>query len=95
MKRKRNVDFDSVLGTAGNPLAAEAVDIASDEALFERWRSDFGALSSEEQQDLLYHLLNDRLYWRIVYYLRRFPGRLTSSQTTYSDRCIGGEELMV
>ena len=37
----------------------------------------------------------ERVYWRIVYYMRRFPERLVSSQHTYTDRCIGGEEMQI
>ena len=72
-------------------------DTAQAEALFNmimEEKARYAGLQPEEQQYLLYNMLNERLYWRIIYYMRRFPERLTSSGPTYSDRCIGGEELM-
>ncbi len=62
--------------------------------LMETWRKEFEGLEDDKRQDALYVLMNERIYWRIIYYMRRFPERLTSSRKTYSDRCIGSEELM-
>jgi hypothetical protein len=58
------------------------------------WRDQFAALSTHAQQYELHRLMVERLYWKIIYYMRRYPERLMSTHQTYSDRCIGHEELM-
>ncbi|MBQ1924671.1 MAG: hypothetical protein II180_00965, partial [Proteobacteria bacterium] len=58
------------------------------------WRDQFAALSTHAQQYELHCLMVERLYWKIIYYMRRYPERLMSTHQTYSDRCIGHEELM-
>ncbi len=64
------------------------------EALRQRWIKDYTEMPTDQQQRTLFNMMCDRVYWRIVYYMRRYPERLTSSVHTYSDRCIGGEEMM-
>ena len=59
----------------------------------EQAKADFAALSSLEQQDILYYLINERLYWRLIYYMRRYPERL-SSQQRYSSLGVGHEEFL-
>ena len=75
----------------------EKPDNAQAESFFDRLMKDkvrYTSSTPEDQQYLLFNMMNERLYWRIIYYMRRFPERLTSNGPTYSDRCIGGEELM-
>ena len=60
----------------------------------ELWLRQYQSMNVTAQQDLLYNLMNERLYWRLIYYMRKYPERLTSSRSTYTDRCVGAEELM-
>ncbi len=59
----------------------------------QKWSEDFSSLDKDAQQIWFYNMLNERLYWRLIYYMRRFPERLVSSRSTYTDRAIGFEEL--
>lgn len=56
-------------------------------------KDEFSGIDPKQQQNILYNLINDRVYWRIIYYMRRYPERLTNSSATYTDRCVGGDEL--
>ncbi|MBQ9242023.1 MAG: ATP-binding protein [Proteobacteria bacterium] len=62
--------------------------------IFESWKQEFLNLSPEARQSALFNMMCDRLYWRIIYYVRRFPEKLVSSNHTYSDRCVSFEEFM-
>lgn len=75
------------------PVANQMSDEAFDKIL-DSWKQEFLALSPEAQQTALFNMMCDRLYWRIIYYVRRFPEKLISSSHTYSDRCVGFEEFM-
>ncbi len=85
-------------GSIDNDNSREEEDSESFAAQYNRmqlqWIEGFKRRSVDEQQNLLYNLINERLYWKIIYYIRRFPERLTSSRSTYTDRCVGAEELM-
>lgn len=59
----------------------------------EEWQREFSQATEGERQDYLLQALANRLYWRIMHYMRKYPQRLVSSQHTYSDRCVGGDEL--
>ncbi len=59
----------------------------------EKMKAEFGAFSTLEQQNILYYLINERLYWRLIYYMRRYPERL-SSQGGYSALGVGNEEFI-
>ncbi len=82
------MDKDSNYNSSTQNLQNNNIDM-----LFDSWKNDFFNLSVSEQQTALYNMLCDYVYWRIIYYMRRFPERLVSSRQTYSDRCIGFEEL--
>ncbi len=58
-----------------------------------RWRSEYEACDAATRQDILFNLMCTRLFWRLVCYMRRYPHRLVSSEKTYTDRCVGSEEL--
>lgn len=62
-------------------------------SILQQMKSEFSGIDPNQQQNILYNLINDRVYWRIIYYMRRFPERLTNSSATYTDRCVGGDEL--
>lgn len=64
------------------------------EQIAQQAKTSFLELTTEEQQDVFFNMLCDRVYWRLVYYIRRYPERLISSEKTYTDRCIGAEEFM-
>ena len=57
------------------------------------WRNEFENMNADEQQRTLYNILVERLYYHIAYYMRRYPQRMASSRSTYSDRCVGIEEV--
>lgn len=77
--------------------SAEEIASSSEEreylSMLQHLRSEFSGIDPAQQQNILYNLINDRVYWRIIYYMRRFPERLTNSSATYTDRCVGGDEL--
>ncbi len=89
-------NMDEQTKKAPNSIAQDqnASNEARKAALEQMWKNEFSELTTAQQQTVLYNLLNERLYWRIILYMRRFPERLTSSRQTYSDRCIGSEEFM-
>ncbi|MBQ9816770.1 MAG: ATP-binding protein [Proteobacteria bacterium] len=72
---------------------SQSVSKRSLKALKTGWQQEFEALNASDRQAMLFNLMNDRVYWRLIDLIRRSPERLTSSRQTYSDRCIGGEEL--
>ncbi|MBQ1266231.1 MAG: ATP-binding protein [Proteobacteria bacterium] len=88
---KESVDPARVEAPVNRVRSADDVRLR---AMAVEYKAHFASLSASEQQYMLYNLMNERLYWRIIYYMRRFPDRLTSSETTYSDRCVGSEEMM-
>ncbi len=59
----------------------------------DEWLSDFEEMSAEEQQVTLYNMMVERLFWHIAYYMRRYPERMVSSRSTYTDRSVGFEEV--
>lgn len=77
--------------------SAEEIASSSEEreylSMLQHLRSEFSGIDPAQQQNILYNLINDRVYWRIIYYMRRFPERLTNSSATYTDQCVGGDEL--
>ena len=77
--------------------SAEEIASSSEEreylSMLQHLRSEFSGIDPAQQQNILYNLINDRVYWRIIYYMRRFSERLTNSSATYTDRCVGGDEL--
>lgn len=63
------------------------------ENILQEMVAEFKQEAAASQQHILFEMMCDRLYWRIIYYMRRFPQRLTSGGASYSDQCIGREEL--
>ena len=59
----------------------------------EQTQNEFRPLATSEQQRILYYLIVERLYWRLVSYMRRYPERL-SSQGGYSSLGVGNEEFL-
>ncbi|MCL2325118.1 MAG: AAA family ATPase [Proteobacteria bacterium] len=64
------------------------------EAILAKWKVHISGLSAKERHELLLNMLTDYLRMRLAIYFRRFPERLTSSEKTYTDRCVGREELI-
>lgn len=62
-------------------------------SLLARWHEEFEAADAGGRHDIFMNLLCSRTFWRTVAYMRRYPQRLTSAGGTYSDRCVGHEEL--
>lgn len=63
------------------------------DTIVERWRAEYEECDAATRQDVLFNLMCTRLFWRLVIYMRRYPHRLVSSEKTYTDRCVGFEEL--
>ncbi|MBR4986444.1 MAG: ATP-binding protein [Proteobacteria bacterium] len=78
--------------TPNTPPAASQQNPDIDQ-VFTSWRQEFLNLPPEAQQTALFNMMCDRLYWRIIYYARRYPEKLVSSSHTYSDRCVSFEEF--
>ena len=57
------------------------------------WLADFKNMNPEEQQMTLYNMMVERLFWHIAYYMRRYPERMASSRSTYTDRSVSFEEV--
>lgn len=93
---KRTKHTNSSTPEFKNPYEPEFTDQSSHERFLEmtaKWRSEFEHMNSTEQQQVLLSIMQKRLYWRIISYMRRFPDRLTSGCKTYSDCCVGIEEM--
>lgn len=82
-------------GMDGNEeIAKEAARTQSEfDLLMARWKAEYEASNVGNRHDILFNILCQRAYWRTISYMRRYPQRLLSSNQTYSDRCVGGEEL--
>lgn len=56
-------------------------------------KDEFRVLSTADQQGILYYMIKERLYWRLICYMRRYPERL-SSKGGYSSLGVGNEEFL-
>ena len=81
-------DDEEVRLEDGEALVAQIEDRMADD-----WRAEYEDMDAEEQQQTLYNVLVERVYWHIAYYMRRFPERMGSARPMYSDRCVGVEEV--
>ena len=59
----------------------------------QKFKDIFNSYSQSQQQDILQQNLENRLYWRIISYMRRYPDRM-SSHGSYSKLGVGSEEFM-
>ena len=61
--------------------------------IIEHWKEELRLMSEDEIQSLLVGLCREKTFQYILSYMRRYPERLVSDRNTYSDNCVGGEEL--
>ena len=78
---------------SGRDAQIEQENVERYQQLIERWKTQVQGMSEDELQTVMLGLCRDRTFQYILLYMREYPERLVSDHNTYSDSCVGGEEL--
>lgn len=68
-------------------------DVDKNRQIIDHWIDEIHSMSDDEIQSLLIGLCREKTFQYILSYMRRYPERLVSDRNSYSDNCVGGEEM--